>query len=58
MKVLVEGYKRCSIEKVIEKDAYTIARVKEEDDQPLKESESKNLIMNGTTKARERFDRP
>ena len=44
MKVLVEGYKRCSIEKVIEKDAYTIARVKEEDDQPLKESESKNLI--------------
>ncbi len=43
MKVLVEGYKRCSIEKIIEKDQYTIARVKEEDDIPLKESESKNL---------------
>ena len=27
MKVLVEGYKRCSIDKVIEKDKYTIARV-------------------------------
>ena len=43
MKVLVEGYKRCSIEKIIEKNEYTIARVKEEDDIPLKESESKNL---------------
>ena len=43
MKVLVEGFKRCSIEKIIEKDQYTIARVKEEDDIPLKESESKNL---------------
>ena len=29
MKVLVEGFKRCSIEKIIEKDAYTFARVKE-----------------------------
>ena len=44
MKVLVEGYKRCSIEKVIEKDKYTIARVAEEDDLPIKESESKNLV--------------
>ena len=44
MKVLVEGYKRCSIEKVIEKDKYTIARVAEEDDLPIKENESKNLV--------------
>ena len=44
MKVLVEGYKRCSIEKVIEKDKYTIARVAEEDDLPIKESDSKNLV--------------
>jgi ATP-dependent Lon protease len=44
MKVLVEGYKRCSIEKIIEKDAYTIARVKEEEELALKESESKNLV--------------
>ena len=27
MKVLVEGHKRCSIDKIIEKDSYTIARV-------------------------------
>ncbi len=44
MKVLVEGYKRCSIDKIIEKDSYTIARVTEEDDLPLKENESKNLV--------------
>ena len=44
MKVLVEGHKRCSIEKVIEKDSYTVARVIEEIDSPLKESESANLI--------------
>jgi ATP-dependent Lon protease len=44
MKVLVEGHKRCFIEKVIEKDNYTLARVIEEIDKPLKESESKNII--------------
>ena len=44
MKVLVEGYKRCSIDKIIEKDSYTIARVTEEDDLPVKENESKNLV--------------
>ena len=44
MKVLVEGHKRCFIEKVIEKDNYTLARVTEEVDKPLKESESKNII--------------
>ena len=44
MKVLVEGYKRCSIEKIIEKDAYTSARVKEEEELALEESESKNLV--------------
>ncbi len=44
MKVLVEGHKRCSIDKIIEKDSYTIARVTEEDDLPLKENESKNLV--------------
>ena len=44
MKVLVEGYKRCSIDKVIEKDKYTIARVVEVEDLPIKDSESKNLV--------------
>ena len=44
MKVLVEGHKRCSIEKIIEKDSYTVARVIEEEDLPIKESESKNLV--------------
>ncbi len=44
MKVLVEGHKRCSIEKVIEKDSYTVARVIEEIDSPLKERESANLV--------------
>ena len=44
MKVLVEGDKRCFIEKVIEKDNYTLARVTEEIDKPLKESESKNIV--------------
>ena len=44
MKVLVEGFKRCSIDKIIEKDSYTIARVTEEDDLPLKENDSKNLV--------------
>jgi len=44
MKVLVEGHKRCSIEKIIEKDSYTVARVIEEIDSPLKERESANLV--------------
>ena len=44
MKVLVEGYKRCLIDKVIEKDTYSIARVKEENDLPIKDNESNNLI--------------
>ena len=44
MKVLVEGFKRCSIDKIIEKDSYTIARVTEQDDIPLRENESKNLV--------------
>ena len=44
MKVLVEGHKRCFIEKVIDKDNYTLARVTEEIDRPLKDSESKNII--------------
>ena len=44
MKVLVEGDKRCSIEKVVENEAYTLSRVVEVVDTPLKENESKNLI--------------
>ena len=44
MKVLVEGHKRCSIEKIIEKDSYAVARVIEEIDSPLKERESANLV--------------
>ena len=44
MKVLVEGHKRCFIEKVIDKDKYTLARVTEEIDKPIKESESKNIV--------------
>ena len=44
MKVLVEGHKRCSIDKVIEKDNYTIARVSEEEDLAIKDSESNNLV--------------
>ncbi len=44
MKVLVEGYKRCSIEKLIEKDSYTVARVIEKSDSPIKEKESSNLV--------------
>ena len=43
MKVLVEGQKRCLIEKVIEKDNYSLARVTEEIDAPLKER-IKNII--------------
>ena len=48
MKVLVEGHKRCSIEIVIDKNSYTVARVFEEDDLPIKENESlkeKNVFI-------------
>ena len=44
MKVLVEGHKRCSINKIIDKDSYTVARVIELDDPVLKDSESANLV--------------
>ncbi len=44
MKVLVEGHKRCSINKVIDKDSYTVARVIELEDPVLKDSESANLV--------------
>ena len=44
MKVLVEGHKRCSINKIIDKDTYTVARVIELDDPVLKDSESANLV--------------
>ena len=44
MKVLVEGHKRCSINKIIDKDSYTVARVIELDDPVLKDSECANLV--------------
>ena len=44
MKVLVEGHKRCSINKIIDKDSYTVARVIEIDDPVLKDGESANLV--------------
>ncbi len=44
MKVLVEGHKRCSINKIIDKDSFTVARVVELDDPVLKDSESANLV--------------
>ena len=44
MKVLVEGHKRCSINKIIDKDSYTVARVIEIEDPVLKDSESANLV--------------
>ena len=44
MKVLVEGYKRCSIDKFIEKKGYDLARVSSIDDVPLKEADSSNLV--------------
>ena len=44
MKVLVEGFKRCNIENVIEKDSYSIARVTELNDVPLKDQDSVNLV--------------
>ncbi len=44
MKVLVEGHKRCSINKIIDKDSYTVARVIELEDPVLKDNESANLV--------------
>ena len=44
MKVLVEGHRRCSIEKTFERENYTVARVQELEEKPLKENDSKNLI--------------
>ena len=44
MMVLVEGDKRCAIEKIVEKDTYTVARVIEAVDLPIKSNESKNLV--------------
>ena len=44
MKVLVEGDKRCVINKIIEKDLYTVARVSEKADLPIKSNESKTFV--------------
>ena len=44
MKVLVEGIKRCKIDKLIEEDTYTKARVAEIEDIPVKASEASNLV--------------
>ena len=44
MKVLVEGHKRCSIEELIGKDTYDLARVISIDDIPLKEADASNLV--------------
>ena len=44
MKVLVEGLKRCKIDKLIEEDTYTKARVSEIADIPVKASEASNLV--------------
>jgi len=44
MKVLVEGVKRCKIDKLIEEDTYTKARVAEIEDIPVKASEAVNLV--------------
>ena len=44
MKVLVEGDKRCSINKIIEKSQFTLARVIEQPDIPIKNNESKTLV--------------
>ena len=44
MKVLVEGYKRCSIDTLIEKKGYDLARVNSIDDIPLKEADASNLV--------------
>ena len=44
MKVLVEGHKRCSIDKFIEKKGYDLARVSSIDAVPLKEADASNLV--------------
>jgi ATP-dependent Lon protease len=44
MKVLVEGVKRCKIDKLIEEDTYTKARVVEIEDISVKASEAVNLV--------------
>ena len=44
MKVLVEGDKRCLINKIIEKSQFTLARVIEQPDIPIKNNESKTLV--------------
>ena len=44
MKVLVEGYKRCRIDKINDNDSYTVATVIEQDDTVLKDNESANLV--------------
>ena len=44
MKVLVEGYKRCTIEKLVEKKGYDLARVSPIEDIPLKEADASNLV--------------
>ena len=44
MKVLVEGHKRCLINKIVENDSYSTARVTEVVDLELKDSESVNLV--------------
>jgi|TARA_B100001540_G_scaffold179270_1_gene158128 ATP-dependent Lon protease len=44
MKVLVEGEKRCTISKIIEKDSFTLARVTEQPDVTIKSNESKTLV--------------
>tara|TARA_B100000795_G_scaffold200482_1_gene154268 strand:+ start:6925 stop:9333 length:2409 start_codon:yes stop_codon:yes gene_type:complete len=44
MKVLVEGLKRCKIDKLIEEDTYTKARVSEIADIPVKASEATSLV--------------
>ena len=44
MKVLVEGYKRCTIEKLVEKKGYDLARVTPIEDIPLKEADASNLV--------------
>jgi len=44
MKVLVEGHRRCFIEKLIEKKGYDLARVNSIEDIPLKEADASNLV--------------
>ena len=44
MKVLVEGYKRCSIESVSDKENYAVARVTNIEDIALKEADASNLV--------------